>query len=177
MNRLPSQKILSAKQAQTAALKEKIQGAVSGVVVDYRGITVADDTKMRAELREAGVEYAVVKNTMLRFALEGTGLEGLASVLEGTTALALAHEEDPMAAARILQKIADKPNTTFAVKAGFLEGQVMNAAEVAAIAQLPGREGMLSMFAGALTSTLSGLAVAMQAYVDKVSAPEEEPAA
>ena len=67
---MPSQKILSAKQAQTAALKEKIQGAVSGVVVDYRGITVADDTKMRAELREAGVEYAVVKNTMLRFALE-----------------------------------------------------------------------------------------------------------
>ena len=165
MNRLPSQKILSAKQAQTAALKEKIQGAVSGVVVDYRGITVADDTKMRAELREAGGEYSVVKNTMLRFALEGT------------TALALAHEEDPMAAARILQKIADKPNTTFAVKAGFLEGQVMNAAEVAAIAQLPGREGMLSMFAGALTSTLSGLAVAMQAYVDKMSNPEEEPAA
>ena len=177
MNRLPSQKILTAKQAQMAELQEKIKGAVSGVIVDYRGITVADDTKLRAELREAGVEYTVVKNTMLRFALEGTGLEGLNSALEGTTALALAHEEDPMAAARILQKLADKPNTTFAVKAGFLEGQVMNAAEVAAIATLPGREGMLSMFAGALTSTLSGFAVAMQAYVDKMEGGNEEPAA
>lgn len=171
---MPSEKILSAKQAQTAALKEKIQAAAAGVLVDYKGITVVDDTKLRAELREAGVEYAVVKNTMLRFALEGTGLEGLDKVLEGTTALALAHAEDPMAAARILQKFADKPNTSFALKAGFLEGEVMDAAEVAAIAKLPGREGMLSMFAGALTSTLSGLAVAMQAYVDKQG---EEPAA
>ena len=174
---MPNAKVLSEKQAIVAALTEQLQNAASGVLVDYKGITVAEDTALRAELRKNDVEYAVVKNTMLRFALEGTGLEGLASVLEGTTALALAHEEDPMAAARILQKIADKPNTTFAVKAGFLEGQVMNAAEVAAIAQLPGREGMLSMFAGALTSTLSGLAVAMQAYVDKMSNPEEEPAA
>lgn len=170
---MPSQKILTEKQAQTAALKEKIQNAVGGVVVNYKGITVADDTKLRAELRAAGVEYAVVKNTMLRFALEGTGIEGLRSVLEDTTALALSHEDDPMAAARILQKFAEKPNTTFAVKAGFLEGEVMDAAAVAAIAKLPGREGMLSMFAGALTSTLSGLAVAMQAYVDK----QDEPAA
>ena len=167
MNRLPSQKILSAKQAQTAALKEKIQGAVSGVVVDYRGITVADDTKMRAELREAGVEYAVVKNTMLRFALEGTGLEGLASVLEGTTALALAHEEDPMAAARILQKIADKPNTTFAVKAGFLDGKVLTAAEVQNLANTPSKEGLLSMLCSALTGNLRGLAVAINAIVEK----------
>ncbi len=173
---MPSQKILTAKQAQTAALKEKIQGAVSGVLVDYKGITVADDTKLRAELREAGVEYAVVKNTMLRFALEGTGFEGLYSSLEGTTALALAHAEDPMAAARILQKFAEKPNNTFALKAGFLDGDVLNTEEVVAIAKLPGREGMLSMFAGALTSTLSGLAIAMQAYVDKQEG-NDEPAA
>ena len=145
--------------------------------VDYSGINVADDTQLRRELRAAGVEYTVVKNTLTKFALKNVGYEALDVHMEGTTALALAHAEDPMAAARILQKVADKPNTTFAVKAGFLEGQVMNAAEVAAIASLPGREGMLSMFAGALTSTLSGLAVAMQAYVDKMSNPEEEPAA
>ncbi len=171
---MPSEKILSVKQAQTAELQKKIKAAVGGVLVDYKGITVTDDTKLRAELREAGVEYAVIKNTMLRFALEGTGLEALDKVLEGTTALALSHEEDPMAAARILQKFADKPNTSFALKAGFLEGEVMDAAEVAAIAKLPGREGMLGMFAGALNSTLSGLAVAMQAYLDK---QQEEPAA
>lgn len=171
---MPSEKILSVKQAQTAELQKKIKAAVGGVLVDYKGITVTDDTKLRAELREAGVEYAVIKNTMLRFALEGTGLEALDKVLEGTTALALSHEEDPMAAARILQKFADKPNTSFALKAGFLEGEVIDAAEVAAIAKLPGREGMLGMFAGALNSTLSGLAVAMQAYLDK---QQEEPAA
>lgn len=171
---MPSEKILSVKQAQTAELQKKIKAAVGGVLVDYKGITVTDDTKLRAELREAGVEYAVIKNTMLRFALESTGLEALDKVLEGTTALALSHEEDPMAAARILQKFADKPNTSFALKAGFLEGEVLDAAEVAAIAKLPGREGMLGMFAGALNSTLSGLAVAMQAYLDK---QQEEPAA
>lgn len=164
---MPSQKILTAKQTQTEELKKKIQNSVAGVLVDYKGITVTVDTKLRAELRAAGVDYAVVKNTMLRFALEGTGYEGMDSVLEGTTALALSSEEDPMAAARILQKYADDPKTTFSVKAGYMESSVMNAAEVAAIAKLPGREGMLGMFAGALTSTLSGLAIAMQAYVDK----------
>ena len=170
---MPSEKILNAKKEQMLALNEKIKAAAAGVVVNYKGITVADDTKLRAELREAGVSYAVVKNTMLRFALEGTGFEGLDSCLEGSTALALAGSEDPMAAARILQKLADKPNTDFSVKGGFLENEVLDAAGVAAIATLPGREGMLSMFAGALNSTLAGLARAMQAYVDK----QEEPAA
>ncbi len=164
---MPSEKILSVKQAQTAELNEKIKAAVSGVIVDYKGITVSDDTKMRAELRAAGCTYAVVKNTMLRFALEGTGFEGLDGMLNGTTALALSGEEDPMAAARILKKFADAPNATLNMKGGFLDGSVMDAAQVNAIANLPGREGMLSMFAGALTSTLSGLAVAMQAYADK----------
>lgn len=170
---MPSAKILSEKQAYVAALKEKIASSVAGVVVDYKGINVADDTKLRKELREAGVEYAVVKNTMLRLALKGTELESISEVLEGTTAIAIAYE-DPMAAARILCKYQDGDRSKkFVVKAGFMEGKVMSAAETNAIAKLPGREGMLSMFAGALTSTLSGLAVAMQAYADK----QEEPAA
>lgn len=170
---MPSAKILSEKQAYVAALKEKVAASVAGVVVDYKGINVADDTKLRKELREAGVEYAVVKNTMLRLALKDTELEAMSEVLEGTTAIAIAHE-DPMAAARILCKYQDGDRSKkFVVKAGFMEGKVMSAAETNAIAKLPGREGMLSMFAGALTSTLSGLAVAMQAYADK----QEEPAA
>ena len=93
---------------------------------------------------------------------------------KGDTAIAFAHEEDPMSAARILCKYQDGDKSKkFVVKAGFMEGKVMDAAETSAIAKLPNREGMLSMFAGALTSTLSGLAVAMQAYADK----QEEPAA
>ena len=170
---MPSAKILSEKQAYVAELKEKLAASVAGVVVDYKGITVADDTKMRKELREAGVEYAVVKNTMLRLALAGTELEGMSSVLEGTTAIAIS-KEDRIAPARILCKYADAGKDKFNVKVGYIDGQLMYKAEVEAIAKLPGLEGMLSMFAGALTSTLSGLAVAMQAYVDKSS---EEPAA
>ena len=100
---MPSAKILTAKQAYVAELKEKIANSVAGVVVDYKGINVADDTKLRKELREAGVEYFVVKNTMLRLAIGGTELEGMQEVLEGTTAIAIS-TEDRIAAARILCK-------------------------------------------------------------------------
>ena len=170
---MPSAKILSEKQAYVADLKAKFESAVSGCVVAYGGINVENDTKLRKELREAGVDYMVVKNTMLRLAVKGTALEGLAENFKGDTAVAFAHEDDPMAAARILCKYQDDKSKKFVVKAGFMEGKVMDAAETNAIAKLPNREGMLSMFAGALTSTLSGLAVAMQAYADK----QEEPAA
>ncbi len=169
---MPSQKILSEKQAYVAALHEKIKASVAGVVVDYKGINVADDTKLRKELREAGVEYAVVKNTMLRLALKDTGLEDMSSVLEGATALATS-ADDPIAPARILNKYAEASKGAFSLKSGYMDGSVLDEASLNAIAKLPDYKGMLSMFAGALTSTLSGLAVAMQAYVDK----QEEPAA
>ncbi len=170
---MPSEKILTQKQAYVAELKEKLANSVAGVVVDYKGINVADDTKLRKELREAGVEYFVVKNTMLRLAINGTELDGMTDALEGTTAIAVA-SEDRIAASRILCKFADESKGKFSVKTGYMDGKVMNKAEIEAIAKLPGLEGMLSMFAGALTSTLSGLAVAMQAFVDKSA---EEPAA
>ena len=154
-------------------LKAKIDGAAAGVLVSYKGINVADDTKLRKELREAGVEYAVIKNSLIRFAVQGTALEGLSEVLEGTTALAIS-KDDPIVAANLLNKFAESTkNKEFQIKGGFVEGKLMSKEQMQQIAKLPGREGMLSMFAGALTSTLSGLAVAMQAYVDK----QEEPAA
>lgn len=171
---MPSAKILSEKQAFVAALKAKFDAAPAGAVVSYSGITVENVTKLRAELREAGVEYCVVKNTMLRLAVKGTAYEGLAESFKGDTAIAFASEEDAFAAARILCKYAENDRSKkFTVKAGFVGDDVLNAAQTAVVAKLPNREGMLSMFAGALTSTLSGLAVAMQAYVDK----QEEPAA
>ena len=169
---MPSAKILSEKQALVADLKAKIDGAAAGVLVSYKGINVADDTKLRKELREAGVEYAVIKNSLIRFAVQGTALEGLSEVLEGTTALAIS-KDDPIVAANLLNKFAESTkNKEFQIKGGFVEGKLMSKEQMQQIAKLPGREGMLSMFAGALTSTLSGLAVAMQAYVDK----QEEPA-
>lgn len=170
---MPSAKILSEKQAFVAALREKMLGAAAGVVVEYKGISVAEDTRLRAELREAGVEYAVVKNTMLRLAVKDSDIAGMSDALTGSTALAIS-KEDPIAAARILNKFAESSKKGFALKGGYMEGQVLSTDELSAIAKLPDLKGMLSMFAGALTSTLSGLAVAMQAYVDK---QEGEPAA
>lgn len=163
---MPSQNILTEKQALVAALKEKIANGVSGVIVDYKGISVANDTKLRHDLREAGVEYAVVKNTMLRLAIKGTDFEGLNDVLEGTTALAIA-SEDAIAPAKILNKFAEASKGAFTIKAGFMDGKVMSAAEVSAIANLPGREGLLSMLCSALQGNIRGLAVALNAVAEK----------
>ena len=102
---MPSAKILESKKALVKDLNEKIAGSLAGVVVAYNGISVADDTKLRKELREAGVHYMVVKNTMLRLAVKGTQYEGLTEYFKGDTAIALS-PEDPAAAARILCKFA-----------------------------------------------------------------------
>ena len=170
---MPNSKVLESKKAIVDALATKLQGSTAAVFVDYKGITVAQDTELRNKFREAGVEYAVVKNTMLSLAVKGTSLEALSESFKGDTAIAIS-KEDPIAAARILNTYAEQDKSKqFALKAGTVNGDVMNSDEIKAIAKLPGLEGMLSMFAGALTGTLSGLAVAMQAYVDK----QEEPAA
>ena len=146
---MPSAKILEAKKALVADLNEKIAGSLAGVVVAYNGISVADDTKLRKELREAGVHYMVVKNTMLRLAVKGTQYEGLTEYFKGDTAIALS-PEDPAAAARIL-----------------CDGQVMNAAGIKSLSTMPNREGLLSMLAGSLNGIVGGLAVALQGIVDK----------
>lgn len=96
---MPNEKVLLEKQQYVAELKEKLSNAAAGVLVDYKGITVADDTKLRKELREAGVEYRVVKNTMLRLALKDTPYEEISSVLENTTAIAISND-DPIVAAK-----------------------------------------------------------------------------
>lgn len=164
---MPSKKILAAKQAYVKELNEKLSSAMAGVVVSYNGISVADDTKLRKELREAGVEYTVVKNTMLRLAVKGTQYEALTECFKGDTAIAIS-PEDPAAAARILCKFADADKSKrFTVKGGFCDGQVMDAAGVRSLSTMPNREGLLSMLAGSLNGIVGGLAVALQAIVDK----------
>ena len=120
---MPSEKVLEVKKQQVAALKERIQNSCAGVIVNYEGISVADDTKLRKELREAGVEYTVIKNTLIRLALDGTGLEGMDSVLEGTSAIATS-KEDYVAAARILGKYEEQIKT-FKMKSGFIDKDVI----------------------------------------------------
>lgn len=124
---MPNEKVLLEKQQYVAELKEKLTNSAAGVLVDYKGITVADDTKLRKELREAGVEYRVVKNTMLRLALKDTPYEEISNVLENTTALALSHE-DPIIAAKIICKYIESSKSSYAVKAGFADGKPMDKA-------------------------------------------------
>ena len=183
---MPSAKILEAKKAYVAELNTKIAGSLAGVVVAYNGISVADDTKMRKELREAGVEYRVVKNTMLRLALKDTPYEEISSVLENTTAIAISND-DPIVAAKIICKyIEDNKNTSYAVKAGFADGKPMDKAGVETLSKLPNKEGLVSMLLSVLTGNLRGLAVAIKAIGEKkeeeagapaVEAAEEAPAA
>lgn len=176
---MPSEKVLQEKQAYVEQLAEKLKGSVAGVVVSYQGITVENDTKLRRQLREAGVDYAVVKNTMLRRANDIAGLGDLDSVLEGTTALALS-AEDHVAAAKILCEYADKSDT-FKVKAGFVEGKVIDAAAVTELAKMPPKEVLvakvlgglnapISGFASVLSGTMRGLVVALGAIAEKQSA-------
>ena len=162
---MPSEKVLELKKQQVAALKERLDGSIAGVVVDYKGISVEDDTKLRKELREAGVEYTVVKNTILGRAIDGTSLADMGSALEGTTAIATS-KDDYVAAARILGKYADKSNT-FNLKTGYLDGEVISLEKLEELAKLPSREVMLATVLSAFNAPIASFARAVQAIVDK----------
>ncbi len=162
---MPSEKILSEKQQYVAALAERLKNSAAGVVVDYKGITVADDTALRKSLREAGVQYEVVKNTMLKLAAKEAGLEGLNSVLEGTTALATS-AEDPIAAAKVLGEFAEK-NKNFTIKAGFMDGEVIDAAKVTAVGKLPSKEQLVGQLLSVLVAPIRGMAVALNAIAEQ----------
>lgn len=162
---MPNALVLEKKQQQVAELSEKISAAITGVVVDYKGISVADDTALRKQLREAGVEYCVVKNTILGRAVEGTALEGIKAVLEGTTAIAIS-KDDYTAAARILCKYAET-HENFKVKSGFLDGEVVDVATVEALAKLPTKEVLLATVCSVFQAPIAAFARAVQAIVDK----------
>ena len=164
---MPSAKVLESKKARVEELTDLIKGAAAGVIVDYKGISVADDTKLRRELREAGVEYTVVKNSILRFAAKEAGLEGLTSYLSGSTAIALSND-DPVAPAKILGKFADDSKGKFSLKAGFLDGEVLDQAQVVELAKTPSKEEILTMIVMALVSPIKGIAVAL----DKIANPD-----
>lgn len=169
---MPNASVLEQKKQQVAELSEKLSKAITGVVVDYKGITVADDTTLRKELREAGIEYFVVKNTILGRAIEGTDLEEMKSVLEGTTAIALSNE-DYTAAARILCKFADS-HDNFKVKSGFLDGKVVDVATIDSLAKLPSKEILLATVLSAFQAPIAAFARAVQAIVDKDGNATEE---
>ena len=174
---MPNAKVLSEKQAIVAALKERIQSASAGVLVDYKGITVAQDTELRTELRKNDIDYSVVKNTLTRFALDETGLEDLGSVLNGTTSLATS-TGDPIAPFRIINDYAKKMNDIFTVKAAFMDGKILTESEIAEISALPSKDALYSQVFGTLLAPITSFAIVIKAICEqKGGSVEEAPAA
>ena len=171
---MPNANVLSEKQAIVAELTEKLKGASAGVLVDYKGITVAEDTELRAECRKAELDYAVVKNTLLRFAVNNCGLEGMDEALNGTTSLALSNG-DPIAPMSVINKFAKKFNgTKFTIKAGFMEGKVLSLDEINALAELPGKEALQAQVLGTMLAPITSLAIVIKAICEQKGGTVEE---
>ena len=172
---MPNAKVLSEKQAVVADLTNKLQNAAAGVLVDYKGITVAEDTALRAELRKNNVEYAVVKNTLLQFAVNNCGMNELDSLLNGATALAICHD-DPVAPARVVNDFAKKIDGRFEIKGGFMDGKAMPLNEVLALANIPPLPVLQAQVLGTMLAPISGLACVLKQIAEKQGAPAEEAA-
>lgn len=173
---MPNAKILSEKQAIVASLTEKFQNAAAGVIVDYKGITVAEDTALRTELRRDEVNYTVVKNTLTRKALDKLGMEGLDPVLNGTTSLATA-ENDPIAPFRILSDYSKKLGDRFNIKAAFMDGQILSESEIAEISELPSKDALYAKVLGTMIAPITGLAVCLGQILEQKGGSLEAPAA
>ena len=153
---MPSTVVLEKKKQQVAELSARLKDSCAGIIVDYKGINVEDDTKLRRELREAGVNYTVVKNSILARAAEDAGLAIESSVVEGTTAIATS-VDDYVAAARILNKYAEDHNN-FNIKTGYLDGEIIDDAKIVSLAKLPSREELYAKMLGCIKSPASGIA-------------------
>lgn len=158
-------------------ISEKIDGAVSVVLVDHRGLTVAQDTELRKQLREAGVQYKVYKNTMMRFAFKGTDFEQLDQYLDGPSAVAIS-KDDATAPARILCKFAATANK-LEIKGGVVEGKAYDSAALDELSKIPSREELLSKFLGSIQSPITNFARVLKQIAEKdgEAAPAEETAA
>lgn len=168
---MPSAQVLESKKARAAVVTDLIKNSSAGVLVDYRGITVEEDTQLRKELREAGVTYFVEKNTMLRIALKEAGLDDLCSVLEGTTAIAVC-DHDQTAPARILGKFAEAHDDKFTLKAGYVDGVIYDAKGVEALSKIPSNETLLAQLVGSLQGPMQKLAATLKALADKKAGEE-----
>ena len=173
---MPNAKVLSEKQAIVEALAERIQKAGSGILIDYKGITVAEDTELRTQLRQGGVEYTVVKNTLTRKALDKLGMDQLDHVLNGTTSLATA-EKDPIAPFRIINDYSKKLGERFNVKAAFLEGKVLSEDEITELSTLGTKDALYSKVLGTMIAPITGLAVCLGQILEQKGGSVEAPAA
>lgn len=161
-------KIIEQKQEAVKVVAGKLSSSPSTIVADYRGLNVAQVTELRKQLREAGIEFQVLKNSIVRRATEGTEYSDLNDILTGPTAVAFSGE-DAIAPAKILYNFA-KENDALQIKGGLVEGKVIDEAQVKALAQLPSREGLLSMLLSVLQAPVRNFALAVKAVGEKQEA-------
>jgi len=159
------------KQKVVEDIKLKLQGATGVILADYRGLTVDQVTSLRVELRQAGIEYRVLKNTMVRRAADEIGLKGLEPFLEGPTALTFS--KDPVSPAKILSEYSKK-NKNLTIKAGVLEGKVIGPEKVKELASLPSREVLLSQVLAGMQTPLQGMVNVLQGPIRKFGYALEE---
>lgn len=154
------------KAAKVAELKELLLNSKCTILVDFCGLTVAQDTELRRKMREAGVHYNVVKNTLLRIAAEEAGIEGLEPSLEKNTAIAVA-PEDPVAVAKIICEFA-KANKELKIKVGVLDGKVISVEDIKALAALPPKEVLIAKMLGSVNSPITGFVNVLQGTIRNV---------
>ncbi len=163
-------KSIEIKKGVVAEIKEKFEKAHTAVLVDYRGLTVAEVTDLRNQLRKAGVEYAVLKNTMIKRAIEGMGFDEMKAHLEGPTAVAFGYE-DMIAPAKILSEFAKK-NKKVTIKCGACDGAYLDEAGVQALANLPGKEVLIAKIMGSMMSSVSKFVYCVEALRKKQAGEE-----
>ena len=181
---MPSESILKEKKKIVLEMTERLKSQ-AGVFVDYKGITVNEDTEMRVKMREANVDYSIIKNSLMKFAIKNVGFDELDAILVGTTSLATGNE-DPIAPARIIKEYSDKLQNYFEIKAGFMDGRVLSVDEVNAIARIPALPVLQAQFLGTLLAPITSLAIVLKEIAEKGGVPvdadieipkEEAPAA
>ena len=175
---MPNAKVLESKKAIVDVLSDRIQAATAVVFVDYKGITVAQDTELRNKFREAGVEYSVVKNTLTRFAANKAGFNEFDEVLNGTTSMATT-TDDPIAPARIVSEFAKKNKNVLKIKGGIVEGKVQTVDALNAFGDLPSKNALIAQVLGTFLAPISSLAFVLDQIRQQKeggSAPAEAPA-
>ena len=165
---MPSAKVLEEKKQIVENLKEKINSAVSLVLVDYKGISVEDDTKMRTEMRKADVDYFVIKNNLLKLAFMGSDYEKLCEVLDGTTAVAISKDE--VSGAKIIDSYATRLKKVMKIKAGFVEKEVYDAEQMTAISKIPPKEVLLATLLAGFNSPIQKFVMCLDQIAKQQSA-------
>lgn len=169
---MASPAILEKKKQLVQEIAGKLKGSCSGVVIDYKGITVADDTNLRKKLREAEVDYFVVKNSLLALAADEAGLDDLKEVLTGATAIALS-ENNYFDGAKILNEFAESKKDFFSIKSGFFDGKVVSVERIKVLSKMPGKEGLVAKALGSMMAPVSNLVYALNAIADKKKEEEQ----